>query len=153
MRNAGKFLCSQHNKSLKKFKISNPLRNDYEYQFQKDSKQVGLNASTGPLIPIWGILGKLHFWTKNPTRIIESRFADFLKNLILGTELAQFPEIDFFVQNSRIGLNSCVVFSTLFPRGSSALKLVHTGRKKWTARNKTRLKMILTCINRTSFGD
>ena len=55
------------------------------------------------LTPIWGILGT-SFWTKNPTRIILSRFGDFIKNLILGTELASFSDKkldhipDFFVQ-------------------------------------------------------
>ena len=33
-----------------------------------------------------------HFWTKNPTRFIVYRFGDFLKNLILGTELASFSD-------------------------------------------------------------
>ena len=43
-----------------------------------------------PYLGDFGNVRERHFWTKNPTRIIVSRFGDFLKNLILGTELASF---------------------------------------------------------------
>ena len=40
----------------------------------------------------FGNVRERYFWTKNPTQISESRFADFLKNLILGTEPALFSD-------------------------------------------------------------
>ena len=41
---------------------------------------------------MFGNVRERHFWTKNPTRIIVSRFGDFSRNLILGTEQASFSD-------------------------------------------------------------